>query len=247
MTCWNQREDMDKDACINGDLSPPRTRQRSRQETDHSSPLVRNSGIVIAEPSSKRQRMDEAFSPQITCSQEESGIISSQAYDREKRTEPVLNPTIAKGKRPEVVSPQTGTSEKRTGPVSLQASVRDKRTQPLSPQIPPREKRPVQERITNTIHFKEPKAEPGAHNLPNGAQPTDHRSNVLIKPKREPFTHDFPQDEVPIAVIHPQLPSTTMNEGVHLFICPVQSFISKPSAKFPNHPLYFVQGVMHFI
>ncbi|KAJ8616227.1 hypothetical protein MRB53_035599 [Persea americana] len=188
------REDMDKEAFGNGDLSPPRTRQRSRQEADHSSPSVSNPGIVIGEPYSKRRKMDEAISPQITCSQEESGPISSQ--------------TVGKGKRPVVVSPLTCTSEKRTETVSLQASSGDKRSQPLLPQIPLREKTLVQERIPNTTCLKEPKVEPGIGLLPKGSQSTDHHSGVLVKPKCEPFTGD----EVPISVIHPQRPHTRMNE-----------------------------------
>lgn len=200
-TCWDQREDMDKEAYGNGDLSPPRTRQRSRQEADHSSPSVSNPGIVIGEPYSKRRKMDEAISPQITCSQEETGPISSQ--------------TVGKGKRPAVVSPLACTSEKRTETVSLQASSGDKRSQPLLPQIPLREKTPVQERIPNTTCLKEPKVEPGIGLLPKGSQSTDHHSGVLVKPKCEPFTGD----EVPISVIHPQRPHARMNEGGYLLIC----------------------------
>lgn len=193
-------EDTQKETSVNEELMPPKARQRSRQEADRSAASVCNSGTVIGEPLSKRPKLDNDISPRITRSQEETRQFLSHANDREKSIEPVLIPMSIQGKTLEAVSHHI--------------CIRETRTEPPQPQIPPREKGPIHEFIPNKICFKEPMTEPGIDLLPKGVVPTEHPSNALIKPKCEPFTGDFPQFEVPIAVIHPQLPHIPRDEGM---------------------------------
>ena len=54
------------------------------------------------------------------------------------------------------------------------------------------------ERVSLALRIKDPAPEPGI--IPKKRVPDTH---ALIIPKEEPLTDDIPEDEVPIAVIHP--------------------------------------------
>ncbi|XP_055813114.1 probable inactive histone-lysine N-methyltransferase SUVR1 isoform X2 [Solanum dulcamara] len=71
-------------------------------------------------------------------------------------------------------------------------------------QIVARGKSLVAAKSSNASKLKEPKAEPGGQLSPKQKM---SGSLALIKPKDEPYTDDMPQFEVPIAVIHPELPN----------------------------------------
>ncbi|XP_077228145.1 putative inactive histone-lysine N-methyltransferase SUVR2 isoform X2 [Tasmannia lanceolata] len=106
------------------------------------------------------------------------------------------------------VSPQSCLKQELAALDSPQADPGEKRTEALSVQLTTRGKKLVSERIPNASCFKEPKVKPGIV-LPKEDAP----SNALIKPKSEPCTCDFPEFEIPIAVIHPAVTSSTRNEA----------------------------------
>ncbi|XP_077250829.1 putative inactive histone-lysine N-methyltransferase SUVR2 isoform X2 [Tasmannia lanceolata] len=178
-------EDKKKETSMYNEPEPPRTRSRLRQEDGQSSGSLRTSTTAFGEMSSKRPKYDEAVSPQICPRHEQAELVSPQIY----------------------------VQEKRTNPVSPQAYLKEKVTEALSPQVAAREKRVVSERISNTSCFKEPKIEPGIDLLPKQNVPTRGHYNALIKPKSEPFTGDFPEFEIPIAVIHPPVMSPHRDEA----------------------------------
>ncbi|XWS76199.1 hypothetical protein CRYUN_Cryun01aG0155200 [Craigia yunnanensis] len=79
---------------------------------------------------------------------------------------------------------------------SSQMHVSYKGKEPMSPHVASNGKGP--KRVSLALRIKDPAPEPGI--IPKRRV---HASHALIIPKEEPFTDDMPQDEVPIAVIHP--------------------------------------------
>ncbi|OVA19990.1 SET domain [Macleaya cordata] len=173
-------------------------------------------------------RNEELSSPQ-DCSRDESEE-PTQLHLRKKRSEPepVSYHTHFrdKGKEP-LVSPGNCHRNEREEPIQLcirdnraesitispQTQHRNKGSESISIQIPPREKRVVFRGASTTVCLKEPKVEPGVDPLPKEklASCNQSQNNGLISPKTEPCDN-FPQFEVPIAVIHPPNPDPTRNE-----------------------------------
>ncbi|XVF81044.1 hypothetical protein PTKIN_Ptkin15bG0124900 [Pterospermum kingtungense] len=96
------------------------------------------------------------------------------------------------------VSPRPFSPE---GPVSPHHGGRNKGKQildsrPLSPHVASNGKAP--DRVSLALRIRDPDPEPGL--LPTKGMRDTH---ALIIPKEEPFTDGIPEDEVPIAVIHP--------------------------------------------
>ncbi|XVF32332.1 hypothetical protein REPUB_Repub17cG0072700 [Reevesia pubescens] len=79
---------------------------------------------------------------------------------------------------------------------SSQMHVSYKGKEPMSPHVASNGKGP--ERLSLTLCIKDLAPEPGS--ISKKRVPDTH---ALIIPKEEPFTDDIPEDEVPIAVIHP--------------------------------------------
>ncbi|XP_058005795.1 probable inactive histone-lysine N-methyltransferase SUVR2 isoform X2 [Hevea brasiliensis] len=91
--------------------------------------------------------------------------------------------------------------------------------EPLLPQVAPREKRPIVGRPSQVVRFKDHVVDPDSVPVPKQKVLDSH---ALIKPKDEPFTDDFPPDdlpryEVPIAVIRPDSLSKD-NNSVRMFL-----------------------------
>lgn len=188
-------EENKNEAWVTDDASePPRTRCRLRKEEDQSSPSI-NSDIAFAESSLKRPKFDGTFSSQI-CLKEEK-LQPPQPCIREKNVE--------------LVSTQSHVRDTRSESVPQKTYLREQISLPASPHVGRREKRPVSRKLSNN-NLKEAEIEPGVGLLLNDVH--DHPSNTLIKPKSEPFTGEFPQDEVPINVNHPPKQHCIRKEGM---------------------------------
>ncbi|KAF2292701.1 hypothetical protein GH714_026810 [Hevea brasiliensis] len=102
---------------------------------------------------------------------------------------------------PDMMKLQPGPSDSQ----STQVRHAYKGKEPLLPQVSPREKRPIVERPSHGVQFKDREVDPDSVLIPK-QKVVD--SYALIKPKDEPFTDDLPPDDVPryeapIAVIRP--------------------------------------------
>ncbi|KAH9603762.1 hypothetical protein KSS87_018788 [Heliosperma pusillum] len=99
------------------------------------------------------------------------------------------------------ISPRSRSIRAESEPVSPQPLVRNKGKQPVSSNITggsrEREKRVVSDRPAQALQLKEPTPESRT------AKQRQPQTNVLLKPKDEPFTDDVVSIE-PLAVVHPE-------------------------------------------
>lgn len=149
----------------------------------------------------------------------QSGPVSTQSHTRNMGKQPASpihfgaqgspNPSMDRSLPSDLQSPQVWHSYKGKEPLLLQ--------------VAPTEKRPIVDRPCHAVRFKDTESVP----IPKQKV---HDSHALIKPKDEPYTDDFPPDdlpryEVPIAVIRPgksiilmklTIPSATMKYTLYV-------------------------------
>ncbi|KAM5563334.1 putative inactive histone-lysine N-methyltransferase SUVR2 [Rosa sericea] len=93
----------------------------------------------------------------------------------------------------------TSHSPESRPPVSPHSGIKDKGKQPLISKPLALQGKSFSERSSNGVRFKETAVEPGIILMPK----QNVSSLALITPKDEPFSDDMAQDEIPIAMIHP--------------------------------------------
>nr|XP_011458037.1 PREDICTED: histone-lysine N-methyltransferase SUVR2 isoform X2 [Fragaria vesca subsp. vesca] len=202
--CNNYDEDIDAESQPNLEPELPLTRLRSRSQDESSSQkkkspdeeLVDNieEDFLVPHRPLKRLRLQNQecqVSPSSnTCNPMSGGTLLIKP---KVEAEELLDARSAQ-------QPQnTSHSPESRPPVSLQSGIKDKGKQPLISKPLALQGKSLSERSSNGVRFKETVVEPRIVLLPK----QNVNSLALIEPKDEPFTDDMAQDEVPIAVIHP--------------------------------------------
>ncbi|XP_065037154.1 histone-lysine N-methyltransferase SUVR4 isoform X4 [Musa acuminata AAA Group] len=196
-----------KDVIASVDPEPCRTRVRARQD-DHPPPPSNANPNLAGETSQKRPRLEAGVSRE----HKGDGPVSSLRSRGIMIDEPSLpQPSFGKAanqdllQRPltrqtttEVVPPQTCNISDRAGQTSSHLNHRQIKT-------------PNQDKMDNSIIFKEPKVEPGTEFLQK--HHTGNCSSDPVSPKDEPCEYDSPVSETPIAMIHPSQPHSSGNIG----------------------------------
>ncbi|CAL9191391.1 unnamed protein product [Musa hybrid cultivar] len=196
-----------KDVIASDDPEPCRMRVRARQD-DHPPPPSNANPNLAGETSQKRPRLEGGVSRE----HKGDGPVSSLRSQGIMIDEPSLpQPSFGKAanqdllQRPltrqtttEVVPPQTCNISDRAGQTSSHLNHRQIKT-------------PNQDKMDNSIIFKEPKVEPGTEFLQK--HHTGNCSSDPVSPKDEPCEYDSPVSETPIAMIHPSQPHSSGNIG----------------------------------
>ncbi|CAK9183570.1 unnamed protein product [Ilex paraguariensis] len=224
-----EKKDLEDETQVHDEIERPLKRLRLRHQEGQASPSLSNSGpgfdgTAIKKPKVEDNDLPESRPkdqlPNITESPQlntgnvriESQPVSPQPLGRNKGKQPVSPKSLSVQEGSD--SPLIGAADRTqaavmkridSNPISSPMRLRDRGKGPLSPQINSREKRPIADKSSHAVVFKEPKVEPVVR-LPRQKMPQTH---ALIKPKEEPSTDDVPQFEVPLAVIHPE----SLNEG----------------------------------
>ncbi|KAG8641825.1 hypothetical protein MANES_12G036100v8 [Manihot esculenta] len=184
-----------------------RLRLRSQEGQPSSSLNISNSmgdGTSLRKPKLEDEEIPDKNSLQRSpdMMKLQSGPVSTQSHTRNMGKQPASpihfgaqgspNPSMDRSLPSDLQSPQVWHSYKGKEPLLLQ--------------VAPTEKRPIVDRPCHAVRFKDTESVP----IPKQKV---HDSHALIKPKDEPYTDDFPPDdlpryEVPIAVIRPAFPDS---------------------------------------
>ncbi|XP_012085238.1 probable inactive histone-lysine N-methyltransferase SUVR2 isoform X1 [Jatropha curcas] len=186
----------------------PLKRLRLRGQEGQPSSSLNNSSPGVGGPSLKKPKLENeeplgkhSLPQSQDMRKSQPGPVSPQNHTRNMGKQPASPIHLG-------ANASSNASSERTLPSDSQSpQVRHsyKGKEPLIPQVSPREKRPIMERPSHAVRFKDPVMDPGSVRLPKQKAPDSH---ALIIPKDEPFTDDFPPDnlpcyEAPIAVIRP--------------------------------------------
>ncbi|XWS47032.1 hypothetical protein CRYUN_Cryun14cG0118500 [Craigia yunnanensis] len=203
-------EDIEEEGSVPNELVRPLKRIRLKKQDGLASCSHRNDSSNVAGTFLKRPKVEEDELPPASLQQwslqYNVGNISTEFLPASP------GPVSPQPASPAPVSPRHGGMNKgkqtveprplavleRSEPnsYSSQMHVSYKRKEPVSPHVASNGK--GLERVSLALRIKDPAPEPGI--IPKKRVPDIH---ALIIPKEEPLTDDIPEDEVPIAVIHP--------------------------------------------
>lgn len=199
MTPPGQREEiLEEEAQVQEEPERPLKRLRLRHQEGQTLHSLNSSSTGPPQPQS---RIVTAFPEgSVENRRSDSQPVLPQLFGRNKGKQPASpialtvqeGSTTSQAAAAERTRPDT-TKRIESESITSPRRLKDKGKEPLLAQ----EKRPIPERPSNGVRFKEPKVEPGV------VHPPKQKSLTLIKPKDEPVTDDMPHFEVPIAVIHP--------------------------------------------
>ncbi|XP_050388284.1 probable inactive histone-lysine N-methyltransferase SUVR2 isoform X2 [Argentina anserina] len=201
-TC-NSYEHKDMEADSEPLLEPELlTRLRSRSQDESSSQKKQSPDLVDNEEDDflvpyrplKRIRLQNRECP-VSPSSNSCNPMSGGTSLIEPKVEAVEVLDTHSGQQPQ----DTSHSPELRPPVSPHSGIKDKGKKPLVSKPLAWQGKSFSEGSSNDVRFKETVVEPGIVLLPKQKA----NSLTLIQPKDEPFTDDMAQDEVPIAVIHP--------------------------------------------
>ncbi|KAJ8498673.1 hypothetical protein OPV22_009225 [Ensete ventricosum] len=197
-----------KDVIANDDPEPCRMRVRRARQDDHTPPPSNANSNLAGETSQKRPRLEAGESREHkgdgpVSSLRSRGIMVdepslTQPSFGEAANQDLLQQPLARQTTTGVVPPQTCNRSDRAGRTSSHLNNRQIKT-------------PNQDKMDNSIIFKEPKVEPGTEFLQK--HHTGNCSSDLVSPKDEPCEYDSPVFETPIAMMHPPEPHSSANIG----------------------------------
>ncbi|WRX09233.1 SET domain - like 5 [Theobroma cacao] len=205
----DEEEDTMEEGAVPDELVRPLKRIRLKNQEGLASSSHNNGSTDVAGPFLKKPKVEEDELPPASLRQQSLQCNVGNMTECLPASPGCvsLQPTA-----PGPVSPHQGGRNKGKQPVapmplavlegydqnlhSTQMHVSYKGKEPMSPHVTSNEKGP--ERVSLALCIKDPAPCPGI--ITKKRVPDTH---ALIIPKEEPFTDDMPQDEVPIAVIHP--------------------------------------------
>ncbi|XP_017981247.1 PREDICTED: probable inactive histone-lysine N-methyltransferase SUVR2 isoform X4 [Theobroma cacao] len=205
----DEEEDTMEEGAVPDELVRPLKRIRLKNQEGLASSSHNNGSTDVAGPFLKKPKVEEDELPPASLRQQSLQCNVGNMTECLPASPGCvsLQPTA-----PGPVSPHQGGRNKGKQPVapmplavlegydqnlhSTQMHVSYKGKEPMSPHVTSNEKGP--ERVSLALCIKDPAPCPGI--ITKKRVPDTH---ALIIPKEEPFTDDMPQDEVPIAIIHP--------------------------------------------